>query len=336
MQTIVFTEDVATLCNRLEVEPLINLLAQPIERGGESPVTPALRSEFFRLILSAHTGLVKTTEEGGPGKRLATAFGVEALFSSEAIAPLISSLSLTPDYATLQENGGFLAFYFSLKQFRSTVTGSVSLLQEERMVKPEDGVGVLELEMPADAGTVSAEKFSEVIQHMVVLHGALARYGLGRDDDLVILSLDSGGPLLIGFQFSAVLVARISEIFASAIRWIRVHKTVRFEENVELAVAGLQLLKQLDEAVTQDHIGEDEAAVAKAAITRSMESLLVAGVLPRGMVLERKIASSVLSDVKEPLLLPPWKESDEESPRRIQTARRSQAIRFEPGKDLMK
>ena len=103
-----------------------------------------------------------------------------------------------------------------------------------------------------------------------------------------------------------------------------------------------QPIERGGESPVTSHIGEDEAAVAKTAITRSMQSLLIAGVLPRGMVLERKIASSVLSDVKEPLLLPPWKESDEESPRRsqtakrIQTARRSQAILFEPGKDLMK
>ena len=312
MQTIVFTENAATLRTRLEIDPLLELLREPIEVGGPTALSTTVRSEFFRLILSAHNGLLKTTEEGGAAQRLAEVFGLDLPFSSQTIELLISALSKISDFEKLQQNLGFIAFYSSLKQFQSTVDACVSLLQEERIPLPEEGAGVLELEVPADADYTTAEKFGEVVQQMVALHAALARCVLGRRDDLAILYLDSGGPLLVGFQFDSQLVQQVREMFASAVWGVRFNKNERFELNVDSAVGALDVFEQLEEAVGQNLLSEEDAEVAKRAITRSMKSLLAAGASPRNLILEEEAASEVLSEVREPLMLEAGEEDDDD------------------------
>ena len=313
MQTIVFTENAATLRDRLEVDQLVDLLKVPIERGGATTIGAADRSEFFRLILSAHTGLLKTTDEGGPGEQLAAVFGLDLLFSAEAIEYLIFTLSSIPDFERLQQETGFRTLYFSLKEFQSTVNASVSLLQKERIPQPEEGTEILEMEIPVDAGNPTAEKFGEAIQQLVALHSALSRYLLGHHDKLVVLYLDSGGPLLVGLQCNAEVAQQIREMFASAVWAIRFHKNERFERNVGSAVAALALLGQLDDAVADDRISEGDAEVTKRAVSRGMKFLLSAGVLPRDMLLEEETAAEVLWDIREPLMLQAGEEEERDA-----------------------
>jgi hypothetical protein len=312
MQTIVFTENAATLRDRLEVNHLVDLLRVPIEEGGNTTIGPADRSEFFRLILSAHTGLLKTTDEGGPGQQLAQVFGLDVLLSSGAIEHLIFTLTGIPDFERLQQETSFRNLYFSLKEFQTTVNTSVSLLQGERIPMPEEGTVVLEIEIPVDSGNPSAHKFGEAIQQVAALHSALCRYVLGHHEELVILYLDSGGSLLVGLQCNADVSKQIREMFASAVWAIRFHKNERFERNVGSAVAALALLGQLDEAVVEGRISEGDAEVTKRAITKSMKFLLSAGVLPRDMLLEEETASEVLWDLREPLMLQAGEEGEEE------------------------
>lgn len=303
MQTIIFTENAASLRKRLEIDALVDWLRKPVETGGPTIITTSARSEFFRIILGAHNGLLKTGEEGGAGEQLAEVFGLDVLLSSQTIELLISALSRIPDYDGLQQNLGFLAFYSSLRQFQSAVDATVSLLHEERIPRPEEGTAVLELEVPGDAGYPSAQRFGDAIQQVLALHEALARYVLGRRDELVVLYLDSGGPLLVGFQCNDQLVKRIREMFASAVWGMRFNKNQRFEQNVDSAIAALDILGELDKAVQEDRLGESDAEVTKRTIARSMRALITAGVSPRNMILEEEVASEVLSEVREPLML---------------------------------